>query len=75
MSLDSLRKSIEGSLKRLGTNYIDLYYQHRIDAKVDPKIIVETMAQPIKCLMTFIERDTITMQKILNIHTQPLFIL
>src|SRR6266404_8047869 len=26
-----VRKSCEGSLKRLGTNYIDLYYQHRVD--------------------------------------------
>ena len=26
-----IRKSVEESLKRLGTDYIDLYYQHRID--------------------------------------------
>ena len=26
-----IRQSIEGSLKRLGTDYIDLYYQHRLD--------------------------------------------
>src|SRR5947207_8272165 len=25
--------AVEGSLKRLGTNYIDLYYQHRVDPK------------------------------------------
>lgn len=30
----SIRKSIEGSLKRLQTDHIDLYYQHRIDPKV-----------------------------------------
>lgn len=28
---DYIRSSVEGSLKRLGTDYIDLYYQHRID--------------------------------------------
>jgi len=29
-----IRKSIEGSLKRLQTDFIDLYYQHRVDATV-----------------------------------------
>ena len=28
-----IKKAIEGSLKRLGTDYIDLYYQHRLDPK------------------------------------------
>ncbi|KRA37299.1 MULTISPECIES: aldo/keto reductase [unclassified Nocardioides] len=27
----SVRAAVEGSLKRLGTDYIDLYYQHRVD--------------------------------------------
>jgi aryl-alcohol dehydrogenase-like predicted oxidoreductase len=27
----NVRRSIEGSLKRLGTDHVDLYYQHRID--------------------------------------------
>lgn len=35
-----IRASVEGSLKRLGTDYIDLYYQHR----VDPKVPVEEVA-------------------------------
>ncbi|GFO59527.1 aldo/keto reductase [Geomonas silvestris] len=26
-----VRRALEGSLKRLGTDYIDLYYQHRLD--------------------------------------------
>ena len=34
-SPETIRKSVEGSLKRLGTDHIDLYYQHRIDPKVD----------------------------------------
>ena len=28
---DNIRTAIEGSLQRLGTDYIDLYYQHRVD--------------------------------------------
>ena len=31
---DYVRKSVEGSLKRLGTDVIDLYYQHRPDPTV-----------------------------------------
>jgi aryl-alcohol dehydrogenase-like predicted oxidoreductase len=27
----SIRAAVEGSLKRLGTDHIDLYYQHRVD--------------------------------------------
>jgi aryl-alcohol dehydrogenase-like predicted oxidoreductase len=30
-SPDSIRVAVDGSLKRLGTDYIDLYYQHRLD--------------------------------------------
>lgn len=30
-SVENLRLSVEGSLKRLGTDYIDVYYQHRMD--------------------------------------------
>ena len=29
----SIRTAVEGSLKRLGTDRIDLYYQHRVDPK------------------------------------------
>ncbi|SCF25264.1 aldo/keto reductase [Micromonospora mirobrigensis] len=30
-SPDSIRTAVDGSLKRLGTDHIDLYYQHRVD--------------------------------------------
>jgi aryl-alcohol dehydrogenase-like predicted oxidoreductase len=30
-SPENIRIAIEGSLRRLGTDYIDLYYQHRVD--------------------------------------------
>jgi aryl-alcohol dehydrogenase-like predicted oxidoreductase len=33
-SPENIRRAIEGSLKRLGTDYVDLYYQHRIDPEV-----------------------------------------
>jgi len=45
---ETIRKSVEGSLKKLGADYIDLYYQHRIDPKVEPEAVAETMAQLIK---------------------------
>lgn len=35
-----IRASIEGSLKRLGTDHIDLYYQHR----PDPHVPIEEVA-------------------------------
>lgn len=31
---ETIKKSIEGSLKRLQTEYIDLYYMHRVDTQV-----------------------------------------
>ncbi|GGF26460.1 aldehyde oxidase [Youhaiella tibetensis] len=42
-----IRKSVEGSLKRLGTDYIDLYYQHR----VDPDVPMEDVAGVVKDLI------------------------
>lgn len=44
----TIRASIEGSLKKLGTDYIDLYYQHRIDPKVEPEEVAAVMADLIK---------------------------
>ena len=45
---ETIRKSVEGSLRKLGTDYIDLYYQHRIDPKVEPETVAETMAALIR---------------------------
>lgn len=44
----TIRKSVEGSLKRLNTDHIDLYYQHRIDPKVEPEEVASVMADLIK---------------------------
>lgn len=43
-----IRKSVEGSLKRLQTDYIDLYYQHRIDPNVSPEEVAGTMSELIQ---------------------------
>jgi aryl-alcohol dehydrogenase-like predicted oxidoreductase len=44
---EHIKKVIEGSLKRLRTDRIDLYYQHR----VDPKVPIEDVAGGIKDLI------------------------
>lgn len=31
---ENIRTAVEGSLKRLGTDHIDLYYQHRVDKNI-----------------------------------------
>lgn len=45
---ETIRKSVEGSLKRLKTDRIDLYLQHRIDPNTEPEVVAEVMAQLIK---------------------------
>ena len=45
---DTIRRSVEGSLKRLQTDRIDLYYQHRVDAGVPPEEVAGVMADLIK---------------------------
>lgn len=45
---ETIRKSVEGSLKKLQTDHIDLYYQHRIDPKVEPEEVAGTMSELIK---------------------------
>ncbi|WP_312092116.1 aldo/keto reductase [Niallia sp.] len=44
---ETIRKSVEGSLKRLSIDTIDLYYQHR----VDPSVPIEEVAGVIKDLI------------------------
>lgn len=45
---ETIRASVEGSLKKLGVETIDLYYQHRIDPKVEPEAVADTMRQLIQ---------------------------
>lgn len=44
---ENIRKAVEGSLKRLRTDIIDLLYQHR----VDPKVPIEDVAGTVKDLI------------------------
>ena len=44
-SAEHVRSSVEGSLKRLKTDRIDLYYQHRVDPKVEIEETVGAMAE------------------------------
>lgn len=44
---DNIRRAVEGSLKRLGTDVIDLLYQHR----VDPNVPIEEVAGTVKDLI------------------------
>lgn len=44
---DHIRKVLEASLRRLKTDYIDLFYQHR----VDPKVPIEDVAGTIRDLI------------------------
>lgn len=47
-SPDVIRKSVEGSLKRLNTDHIDLYYQHRNDPNVPIEEVAGVMSDLIK---------------------------
>lgn len=44
---DHIRRAVEGSLRRLRTDHIDLLYQHR----VDPQVPMEEVAETVKQLM------------------------
>lgn len=44
-SPDSVRVAVEGSLRRLGTDRIDLYYQHRVDRRVPIEETVGALAE------------------------------
>ncbi|MBR7826714.1 aldo/keto reductase [Actinospica sp. MGRD01-02] len=41
----NIRAAVEGSLGRLGTDHIDLYYQHRVDPKTPIEDVAGTLAQ------------------------------
>jgi aryl-alcohol dehydrogenase-like predicted oxidoreductase len=45
---ENVRRSVEGSLQRLGTDHIDLYYQHRIDPNTPIEETVGALAELVK---------------------------
>jgi aryl-alcohol dehydrogenase-like predicted oxidoreductase len=44
-SPENVRRACEGSLQRLGTDYIDLFYQHRVDPAVPIEETVAALAE------------------------------
>ena len=42
---ETITRSVDGSLKRLKTEYIDLYYQHRVDPSVPIEEVAGTMRE------------------------------
>jgi len=44
-SAEHVHRSVEGSLQRLGTDHVDLYYQHRVDPNVSIEETVGAMAE------------------------------
>src|SRR5205807_1816115 len=44
-SPENIRTAVEGSLKRLGTDHVDLYYQHRVDPNTPIENTVGALAE------------------------------
>ena len=47
---DFVRQTVETSLKRLQTEYVDLLYQHRPDGKVPIEVTVRAMKEYVECV-------------------------
>lgn len=47
-SPEAIRRAVEGSLRRLKTDHLDLCYQHRIDPAVEPETVAEVMGNLIR---------------------------
>ena len=45
---EHIRRAVEGSLRRLRTNHIDMLYQHRVDPEVPMEEVAETVRQPVQ---------------------------
>lgn len=45
---ETIRRAVEGSLRRLRTDHIDLYYQHRVDPNVPIETVAETVGELIR---------------------------
>jgi aryl-alcohol dehydrogenase-like predicted oxidoreductase len=48
-----VRAACEGSLRRLGVDCIDLYYQHRIDTTVPIEVTVSVLCTPAPVFRSF----------------------
>lgn len=67
-----VRQSCEASLRRLGVDYIDLYYQHRVDPNTPIEETVGAMAQLVKegkvRHLGLSEASPQTMRKAMKVH-------
>jgi aryl-alcohol dehydrogenase-like predicted oxidoreductase len=71
-SADYVKASCEASLKRLGTDYIDLYYQHRVDSNTPIEETVSAMADLVKAgkvrYIGLCESDSETITRAHEVH-------
>ena len=69
---DYVRSSIEGSLKRLGVDHIDLYYLHRVDAETPIEDTVGAMAELVKAgkvrYLGLSEASPDTLRRAMKVH-------
>lgn len=69
---DYVKKSCEGSLRRLGIDHIDLYYQHRVDPNTPIEETVGAMAQLVKegkvLYLGLSEASPQTMRRAVKVH-------
>ncbi|MDP9161828.1 MAG: aldo/keto reductase [Acidobacteriota bacterium] len=69
---DYVRKSCEGSLRRLGVETIDLYYQHRVDPNTPIEETVGAMAQLVKegkvRYLGLSEAGSLTVRRAMKVH-------
>ncbi|WP_174849480.1 aldo/keto reductase [Yersinia artesiana] len=69
---DYIRQSVDGSLKRLGVEVIDLYYQHRGDPSVPVEDVIGTLADLVTVgkirYIGLSEVSTATLEKAYQVH-------
>lgn len=67
-----VKRSCDGSLKRLGTEHIDLYYQHRMDPNVPIEETVGAMAELVKAgkvrFLGLSEASVSTIRRAFKVH-------
>jgi len=69
---DYIRQSCESSLRRLGTDHIDLYYQHRVDRSTPIEETVGAMAELVKAgkvrYLGLSEASPATLRRAVKVH-------
>lgn len=67
-----VRQAVEGSLRRLGTDHIDLYYQHRVDPSVPIEETVGAMAELVQAgkvrFLGLSEASAATLERAHKVH-------